>query len=135
MKRIYHRHEYCEEYKAGMWRNVSAGERQSFIDAAAGLMKDSIRFKSAMIGAMNNWPNSFENSLTSSSINGIAFLGYCGCCYAVNSPEDLTRLAWHTLSTDQQDEANRVAGKVLDMWKSKQMDKELCQSDTLNLQF
>ncbi len=135
MKRIFHRYEVCEEFKAGMWADPPGEKRQEFINSAARLMKNPRDFKTQMQRAMREWPNSFENSLTSPAINGIAFLGHCGCCIGVGSPEHLTRLAWHTLSKPEQDEANRVAGEVLIEWTKKQTEKEQCQSDMLTLMF
>ncbi len=135
MKRVYHRHEKCEEFAAGMWRDQPSDKRQEFINSAARLMSNPKEFKVQMQRAARDWPNSFENSLTSQAINGIAFLGHCGCCIGTGSPEHLTRLAWHTLSSAQQDEANRVAGEVLKDWIKKQEEKESCQNGILELQF
>lgn len=135
MKRVFHRYEACEEFRAGMWSDPPLDQKQGFIDAASRLMRNPSDFKKQMERAAIAWPNSFENSLTSPAINGIAFLGHCGCCIGTGSPEHLTRLAWHTLNQKEQDEANSVAGEVLKDWTTKQEAKESCQSDMWKLMF
>lgn len=118
MKRVYHPHNLCEEYEGGMWRTVSGDTAQALILASADLMRDSADFKHSMQRAIREWPNSSEHNLTCLSMNRIAWLGHAGCCIRVGSPEDMTRLGWHTLNQQEQDEANRVAAEVLLEWES-----------------
>jgi hypothetical protein len=120
MKRIYHHYEKWEEIQAGMWRNVPASERQDLMDRAAILMKDTESFYQAMRRAITEWPFSCEHHLTG-GFNRQAWIGHAGCCIAVNSPEDITRLAWHNLSQDQQDLANAAADKAIAEWERRQM--------------
>lgn len=115
-ERIYYHYEALEEFHAGMWRIVRGEKRKDFIDHAADLMRSPEEFKAAMLLAIKLWPKSCEMNFTSDAVNKIAWLGHAGCCIAVNSPEDCTRLAWHTLSKDEQDEANRVAAEALKTW-------------------
>ncbi len=119
MKRIYHRFEKCEEYTSGMWRGSEVAERAGFIGAAANLMRDPQAFKAAMIRAVNEWPFSCEQNLTAPTINKQAWLGHAGCCIATQSPEDLTREAWGTLTQEQQDIANQMADEVIAYWENK----------------
>ena len=100
-----------------MWRTVSGSAAAHFIKASADLMRCPDEFKEAMRQAVKDWPYSSEHNLTCEALNRIAWLGHAGCCVATNSPEDLTRLGWHTLSTSEQDEANRVACEVLMEWQ------------------
>ena len=83
---------------------------------AADLMKNPVRFKAAMVEALTRWPRSCEMNLSAEPVNKIAWLGHAGCCVATQSPEDCTRLAWHTLNKAEQDEANRVAAEALELW-------------------
>ena len=114
--RIYHHYEDLEEYHAGMWRIVRGVKRKEYANAAADLMRQPGEFKTAMMTALTDWPKSCEANLTAESVNRLAWLGHSGCCLAVNSPEDCTRMGWHQLNRDEQDEANRVAQEVLDAW-------------------
>lgn len=115
-QRIFHHYEQLEEYHAGMWRIVRGQQRQLNIRSAADLMRDAQRFKACMRRALTDWPRSCEANLTAESVNRIAWLGHAGCCIGVGSPEENTRAGWHTLNQAEMDEANRVAGEVLDEW-------------------
>lgn len=114
--RIFHHYEDLEEYHAGMWRIVRGDKRKKFIEASADLMRCKEEFYLAMQTAVKAWPNSCLHNLTADSVNKLAWLGHAGCCVAVNSPEDCTRLGWHTLSKLEQDDANNAAQSVLDEW-------------------
>lgn len=114
--RVYHHYENLEEFHAGMWRIVRGEKRKDYIAAAADLMKAPSDFKDAMEKAVDEWPNSCEANLTAESVNRVAWLGHAGCCIATASPEDCTRTAWHTLDKSEQDEANRVAAEVLELY-------------------
>jgi hypothetical protein len=116
MSRVFHHYERLEEFQEGMWRIVRGERRKGFIAAAANLMRDPQAFHSAMMAALEQWPLSCEHNLTAENVNRIAWLGHAGCCIGASSPEECTRLGWHTLSRDEQDEANRVAADVLKQW-------------------
>lgn len=114
--RVYHHYQDLEEFQSGMWRIVRGDKRKEFIALAAGLMQDPQGFRDAMAKAINVWPKSCDANLTAESVNRIAWLGHAGCCIATGSPEDCTRTAWHTLDRSEQDEANRVAGEILELY-------------------
>ncbi len=116
MKRVYHHYTKCEEFAAGMWRIVPAGERDSFVEKSAELMRDPQRFAEAMLRAVKEWPRSCEQNMTAPSVNHQAWFGHAGCCLAHGSPEDLTRLAWHTLNQKEQDAANAAADLAIEEW-------------------
>lgn len=121
MRRVHHHWEAREEYAGGcgMWRNVTGqAERQKFIDAASALMADPDRFHRAMLRAVAEWPNSCETNLTGDSINQRAWLGHAGCYLATGSPEDCTRLAWHTLDPGEQHTANAAADRAIAHWRA-----------------
>jgi len=118
MKRVYHRYEDWEEYHAGMWRIIRGEERKPLKDAAADHMKNTTDFEESMTWAVTHWPNSCEHWLTCSSVNHRAWLGHAGCCVSTTAPEDITREAWHTLTQEQQDEANAAADRALEKWRT-----------------
>ena len=127
--RVFHAYDKLEEFHAGMWRIVRGSARKDYIAAAADLMKSPEDFKDAMLRATMEWPISCEANLTAESVNRIAWLGHAGCCIAVQSPEEATRVAWHTLASDEQDEANRVADEVVQLYlrrrRSEKQNKSL----------
>lgn len=116
MSRVFHHYERLEEYQDGMWRITRGEKRKAHVAASASLMRDPAAFQSAMFAALEQWPLSCEHNLTAENVNRIAWLGHAGCCVGVSSPEDCTRLGWHTLTREEQDEANRVAAEVLKQW-------------------
>lgn len=116
LNRLYFHYDDLEEYHAGMWRLVHGEQKKANSRAAANLMRDSAQFEYEMRRAFDEWPNSCTHNLTSENSNRLAWLGHAGCCLGVDSPEENTRNGWHTLSRDEQDEANRVANLVLQDW-------------------
>lgn len=126
-----------EEYAAGMWRIIAGEEREFTIRKVADFMRDTAAFRDAMFRAVREWPNSCEVNLSAQPINKQAWIGHAACCIAVNSPEDVTRLGWHTLSQDEQDRANAAADEAIEYWRQehlKRLEKE-CPNENLALMF
>ena len=122
MKQVWHHFTKCEEFYPdnGMWRSVQGfATREGFIKAAASLMQDFSIFKAAMTRAIYEWPNSCEMNMTSQSTNHRAWFGHAGCFLATGSPEDCTRLGWHTLTEDEQRLANLAAEQVIEEWRKR----------------
>lgn len=119
MKRVYRHYLECEEFAPnGMWRIVSGREeRDRFVMVAARLMREPLRFEEAMLRAVAEWPNSCEANMTAQGMNHRAWFGHAGCFLATRSPEDCTRLGWHTLTIDEQEEANRRADNAIEAWE------------------
>lgn len=105
-----------EDWQAGMYRDASAGERESLIAAAAGLLADPNRLAAAMRGVTVDWRFASEANLHEPP-NNRAWLGQAACCYAAAVPEEMTRAAWGLLTDEQRHAANRVADRVIDEWK------------------
>ena len=119
IKRIFHRFEKCEEYKSNMWKPSDPNLREKYISDAAALMINVEDFFNAMMQAVQDWPLSCEANLTAPTMNHQAWIGHAGCAIAVDSPEDMTRLAWRTLTQDQQDKANEAADRAIAAWREK----------------
>lgn len=138
MKQVFHHYEKWEEIPAGMWRNVSPSERQEYLSKAQSLMINTSAFETAMSKASYAWPYSCEHHLTSGAFNRQAWMGHAGCCLETGSPEDVTRLAWHTLSQEQQDLANAAADRVIANWERRyktSLEIDTCQNMALELTF
>jgi hypothetical protein len=121
LNRVYFHYEHLEEFQCGMWRIVRGEQRMINAIAAANHMRDSIAFKTSMMRAVHEWPNSCLQNLTAEGVNKIAWFGHAGNCLGVGSPEENTRIGWHMLNPGEQAEANRVAGEVLDYWERSQI--------------
>jgi hypothetical protein len=134
IERVFFHYEELEEYAAGMWKRPTGSIRKKYIEESADLMRCPDEFKEAMAQALQIWPKSCEHNLTSLDSNRIAWLGHAGCCIATGSPEECTRVGWHTLNDAEQDEANRVAGEVLAFWDGTYEGKP-CSKNQLALAF
>ncbi len=102
----------------GMWAIPRASERDRFIEASAALMADAARFADSMRRALAEWPKSCEVALTNPGMNHKAWLGHAGCFLATGSPEETTRLGWHTLDDGEQWAANDAAQTVITEWRN-----------------
>lgn len=129
MKRIYHHFMLWEEYTYGMWTTITGSRRNELLLKAIGFTGDAILYGSFMIKALDLWPYSCEHNLSNPSINRRAWIGFAATCIAIGCPEDITRLAWHELSEQQQNDANGQADKAIWEWEKRQEKKELeCQN-------
>lgn len=120
MRRVYYSYDQCEEFfpDGGMWVSVTGPAAVAHSEAAAELMVDVPAFEAAMMRALTEWPKSCETNLTTGSRNKRAWLGHAGCWLGVGSPEECTRLGWHSLDDGEQYAANAAADRVLDAWRS-----------------
>lgn len=102
-----------------MWKQIPIEQRESMINKSRDLMINVSAFYDAMKSVVDNWVYSCEANLTASVINHQAWLGHAACAINHNAPEDLTRLAWSTLTKEQQDLANNAADKAKEYWLGK----------------
>lgn len=106
-----------------MWKQVPIEDRQSYTDKSAALMLDCKAFEAAMKRAVVEWPHSCEAALSASTMNHQAWMGHAGCAINHDAPEDLTRLAWRTLTQAQQDAANAAADRAIAFWRERYLEK------------
>lgn len=118
-KRVYHHMDKMEEFHSVMWKQIPVEQREWAIEASAELMKEADSFEIACRRAIDEWPNSAEANLTASVINHQAWIGHAACCINHGASEDLTRLAWRTLSKEEQDAANAAADRAIEYWERK----------------
>jgi len=102
-----------------MWKQVPIEDRQMYQDKSAALMIAHDNFEVAMKRAVNEWTFSCEAALTASTMNHQAWMGHAGCAINHNAPEDITRLAWRSLSEEQQTLANLAADRAIEYWRTK----------------
>jgi hypothetical protein len=117
-----------EDWRNGMYRDVSREEEERLVQAAAGLLADVHRLSAAMREVTTEWKHASEANLHEPP-NNRAWLGQAACAFAANVPEHLTRAAWSRLTDGQRVEANRIADRVIDEWKyrtRRSPQKEFC---------
>lgn len=136
MERIYHPYYLWEDWKFGMWRNVFGGEREQLFKKAIEFTGNAELYGNFMLRIIKEWPYACEHNLSSTSINRQAFIGHCACCLALNCPENITRLAWHTLTQEQQGKANMKADIAIVTWeKQYNLKGKKCQKNQLEFRF
>lgn len=124
MERVFHPYTAWEEFKHGMWRQVTAQERRAFLDEAVMFTGNAPLYGSYMRRVIDEWPLSCEHNLTNTDMNRLAWVGHAACCLAIRCPEDITRAAWARLSQRQQDEANAQAQAAVDTWEARYCEKQ-----------
>src|SRR3954451_2365947 len=125
-KRRHHPWHEMEEYRphGGMWATCEPAVRLSLQSAAADLLCDVPRFMAAIRRLAEEWPNSTEVCLTTSGMNQRAWFGQAACYLLASVPQEVTRLAWHTLTARQQTAANAAVDAVLAEWDAARAEEE-----------
>lgn len=117
IKQIFHPYWLWEEHKYGMWKTVLGEKRNYLLVEAVRFTGDHDLYGLWMMKVISDWPYSCEHNLTNLDMNRQAWIGHAACCYAIQCPEDITRLAWHNLTKEQQDLANLKADKAITAWE------------------
>jgi len=134
MKRIYKHYSWMEEYSAGMWKTILGDKREILLKKAIRFTEDAKLYGSFMLKVLKKWPNSCEHNLSCEDMNRQAWIGHAACCLAIKCPEDITRVAWHTLTKKQQDDANAQADFAIKTWEETQRKKK-CQKHIFQMTF
>ena len=113
INRVYVPYWMWEDYQAGMWKK---SQDEELLNRAIEFTGDHIRYGEAMSEVVIKWPHTTLNSLTNQSINQKAFVGHCAVQYRLGIPENITRMAWKELSSEQQIKANKVAEQAIKKW-------------------
>ncbi len=116
MRRVYHRYTNWEDFQMGMYENTCfMDESQMIYDCALTLGCPSWLYESMMF-VIIQWEVATEHHMTNAGRNRQAWLGQAACCMTHGAPEYLTKLAWWTLTPEQQVKANAVADEVIEHW-------------------
>lgn len=129
--RIYHSHEKWEEVAAGMWKSVPVELKEDLLVKAIEFTGNAELYGSFMMRVTTEWPFSCEHNLTA-DINRQAWIGHAAVALAFGCPEDITRMAWHHLTQEQQDKANAKADAAIRAWEIRH---EQCPRNTSQLTF
>ncbi len=117
MKRIFHTWDKWECYPAGFYEDhPPAG--MSPKDAThlyATFLRDLPRFRRALKRVITEWKNSCEHYLSNENMNRIAWLGQASMCIDSRVPAAF-RSGFNMLSVDEQEAANAMAFKYLNLW-------------------
>lgn len=98
-----------EDFQAGLYRVDYTNDH---VAAAARLLSDPDEFLEVASEMVRAWTTAAHHNLKNMWTGRNAWIGQASCLYAYNAPGIATRLAWGTLTLDQQRAANRVAEQV-----------------------
>ena len=126
MKRIYHPYWLWEDYKAGFYNNCSGSIKKDFLSKVVLFFNDENLTREFMYKVVDEWENSCEHNFTNESMNKIAYLGQSAVCLWNGIPNTVTMEAWSLLSKDVQIRSNNIATEVIEYWKNKYKNKQLC---------
>ncbi len=114
--RIYHTFDKWECHKAGFYESKKEGLtdeecEQVYIE----VLTNPQLFDSILQKVIVEWKHSCEHYLTNKSMNRIAWLGQASVCYHSGVPSKYAG-AWFKMTKEQQDKANDIALRHLNIW-------------------
>jgi len=133
--RILHTWDKWECYPAGFYESKPPGEltKEDCEEIYRSMLADIPAFESALQRVILEWSKSCEHYLTNERMNRIAWLGQASLCVVHGIPS-IFRGGFNLLSESQQQTANEVALKWLNMWLMlngrKQLTMDEAQSKT-----
>ena len=113
MKQFYKEYNYWEDYITGMYEFPKQKDEERFINLAMEMLSNKDLFLNTCKEVLINWTISSKVNLTNKQCNRKAWLGQAACNYKYKVPEICTRTAWGKLSIEQQNEANKIAEKII----------------------
>lgn len=126
MERVYHPYTAWEDWRAGMWQQPT--DVTADMERAAQILADPAVFHPAARAMLREWPNAAEHNLTDMAQNRRSWVGQATCCHLAGVPEQATRLAWWTLTVEEQYAANMAADRAVAEW---QREREFDRTPTL----
>ena len=116
--RIFHTYEKWECHKAGFYKSKKEGwTNEQCEQEYVRILSNEELFESILKNVITEWKYSCEHYLTNSSMNRIAWLGQASVCYHSGVPSCYSG-AWFLLTEEQQNTANKLAHKYLNLWLS-----------------
>ena len=114
--RIFHTYEKWECHKFGFYESKKKGmSDEECENEYIRILTDLELFESILQKVISEWKYSCEHYLTNKSMNRIAWLGQASVCYHSGVPSSYAG-AWFKLTEKQQNEANNIAFKYLNIW-------------------
>ena len=114
--RIFHTYDKWECYKSGFYKKTFDGKtKKECEEEYHKFLTDEKRFEKALNGVITEWKHSCEHYLTNIALNRIAWLGQASMCYDTGIPSEF-RSGFNLLTEDEQNIANNIALKYLNIW-------------------
>ena len=126
MKRIYHPYTLWEDIRRGFYDNCSGADKKEKIEKVIEMFSSPELTREFIMLDINKGSYSCEHELTNESMNKIAYLGQAACCLYSDIPSTVTMESWSKLTTEVQEEANKIANEVLEIWIDRNKNIQLC---------
>lgn len=126
LKRIYHPYWLWEDYKAGMYDNISGEQKKEMLLKAVEMFNDKKLTEQNMFFVIENWKYSCEHNLTNESLNKIAYIGQSACCVYAKIPNTITMEAWSLLTDEVKKRSDSIALKSIKKWEQQNKYIQLC---------
>jgi hypothetical protein len=126
MTRIYHPYWLWEDYKAGLYENISGAEKSVRLQKAIEMFNDENLTYQNMNYVIENWKYSCEHNLTNESLNKIAYIGQSACCVYAGVPNSITMEAWSFLSNEVKKRSDLIAKQCIEKWIINNKHIQLC---------
>ena len=118
--RIFYPHTLWEDANNGFYSvGLLCPEKVSF---CKNVLSNQELFWDIMCQMRIDWPYSFQFNVSNFTQNRRAWLGQAACCYNHNAEFNVTIYAWGLLDKNTQDEANKTAQKMIDLFEREEMD-------------
>lgn len=131
--RIFHTYHNWECYKAGFYKSVKDGwtTEQCENEYYRVLSNEQI-FSETLEKIIKEWRYSCEHYLSNKYMNRISWLGQAAVCYVSGVPSKYCG-GWNKLSEEEQNKANEIALKYLNIWISENMNIQLSMGEALSI--
>jgi len=126
LNRIYHPWNLWEDYENNFYDNCSGVEKEEKAKKVIEMFNSESLTRECMFYVVDNWRYSMEHNLTNNSMNKIAYIGQCACCYFGNIPNTITMECWSKLTNDVKERSNRIAKEAIDRWSENNKTIQLC---------
>ena len=131
--RIFHTFDKWECHKAGFYNSKKEGMTKEECELAyAEFLKNDERFENALKKVITEWKYSCEHYLTNKSMNRIAWLGQASVCYDSGIPSVFCS-GFNLLNEKEQEHANNIALKYLNIWLLNNNREELDIEEALSI--
>lgn len=118
IERKFYNYTEWEDYKNGMYSILKNNEDKEIqINKVILILSNQNICYNAMEKVIKNWNVSCKQNLTNLEQNRKAWLGQAACNIEENINEECIRLAWVRLSTEEQNQANKIAEDLIKEWE------------------
>lgn len=130
MDRIYHTWDKWECYPAGFYEDRPPDDmtKEDAVKKYIDLLIDLPLFEEILQKIITEWVFSCEHYLSNERMNRIAWLGQAALAYKYHIPAQY-RIGYHQLTEEQQNNADKMALKYLNIWLNKHGEESLNMED------